>query len=152
MIPLRRPRKRYFGSISRDKTKEQVAMNNLFLKVYLAKFVFRKRVIFSADVTNLALYKRWNDSTLFQTFHTVEDLLFRRHSVRKTRTRLNVSSEETLAILARLKKIKLELKFILRFALGRTIIKVKSSFRCIHWQWILVKNTHQHNRKRLVEE
>ena len=74
-------------------------MNNLFLKVYLAKFVFQKRVIFSADVTNF-----WNDSTLFQTFHTVEDLLFRRHSVRKTRTRLNISSEETLAILARLKK------------------------------------------------
>lgn len=126
-------------------------MNNLFFKVYLAKFVFRKRVIFSADVTNLALYKRWNDSTLFQTFYTVEDVLSRGHSVRKTRTRLNVSSEETLAILARLKKKKMS-KFILRFALGRAIITIKSSLRCIHWQWILVKNTHQHNRKRLVEE
>ena len=34
----------------------------------------------------------------------MEDVLSRGHSVRKTRTRLNVSSEETLAILARLKK------------------------------------------------
>lgn len=86
-------------------------MNNLFFKVYLAKFVFRKRVIFSADVTNLALYKRWNDSTLFQTFYTVEDVLSRGHSVRKTRTRLNVSSEETLAILARLKKKNVKIYF-----------------------------------------
>lgn len=86
-------------------------MNNLFFKVYLEKFVFRKRVIFSADVTNLALYKRWNDSTLFQTFYTVEDILSRGHSVRKTRTRLNVSSEETLAILARLKKKNVKIYF-----------------------------------------